>query len=197
MVIIDDLFNNEDLIMLNKLFESGKNLWAYDSETTPGAETTDDTQDSGHIVLPLVSNNQINVGCRDIVTSVVPQIDKVSLKLRKLGHAITAIYRIKLNVTFQNRDAHENSHNLRHIDEGYEDDVTYYVTALVYPRDTDGDFYVFTEEGTGRVAPKKGRTLVFPSSYPHAGNNPRQFNDRRAINFIFECVKNESPSTEE
>ena len=74
------------------------------------------------------------------------------------------------------------------------------ISLIYYPTDCTGDTYLFKEfdienkvkydrfehnwEPTDRVSPKKGRLIMFPSNYYHAGSPPdRDF--RTLINFNF------------
>ncbi|HVZ73209.1 MAG TPA: hypothetical protein VHJ20_12600 [Polyangia bacterium] len=110
----------------------------------------------------------------------------------KTGIRLGAIERIKANMLLRSTAAAD-TYNTPHIDipdPGYK-------SLLYYVKDSDGDTFLFNETWQTaqnkdkaltvrkRVAPKKGRAIVFDSNIWHASSNPRENQNRVVVNFVF------------
>jgi hypothetical protein len=103
------------------------------------------------------------------------------------------LLRAKINITLPDPRQTEDSHGYPHSDLaglGYKD----YTTAIYYLNDSDGDTFVFNERVGesvkaftvhSRVAPRRGRAVVFDGNRYHAGNNPRTHKPRALINLNY------------
>jgi hypothetical protein len=108
----------------------------------------------------------------------------------RTGVVVGTIQRIKANMLLRRESAAE-TYNTPHIDmtEPNWKSLLYFVT------DSDGDTVVFNEtfdEGSKkpltvrkRIAPKKGKAILFDSNTWHASTNPRVHSNRLVINFVF------------
>jgi hypothetical protein len=107
----------------------------------------------------------------------------------KTGIRLGAIERIKANMLLRSSEPPD-KYNAPHVDlpdAGYK-------SLLYYVKDSDGDTVVFNESFRDkkdltinkRVAPKKGRAIVFDSNTWHASSNPRQNQNRVVLNLIFQ-----------
>jgi hypothetical protein len=108
-----------------------------------------------------------------------------------IGSKISSMIRVKYNLLLQNPKFNKSNYNVPHLDMFGE-----HLTALYYVNDSDGDTILFNEkynEGgkpdkltiRARIAPKKGRMLIFKSDIWHASSNPILSKDRIVINTIF------------
>jgi hypothetical protein len=111
----------------------------------------------------------------------------------KTGIKLAAVERIKANMLLRS-DMPDDKYNTPHIDipdAGYK-------SLLYYVKDSDGDTFIFNESyrdaaGGGkpltinkRVAPKKGKAVIFDSNTWHASSNPRVNQNRVVLNLIFQ-----------
>ena len=114
----------------------------------------------------------------------------------KTGVALATVERMKANLLVQKHIA-EGSYNTPHIDipdPGFK-------SLLYYVKDSDGDTFLFNEtfQQTSaaaarggkpltirkRVAPRKGKAVLFNSNIWHASSHPRDNATRVVLNFIF------------
>ncbi|HSZ81063.1 MAG TPA: 2OG-Fe(II) oxygenase [Polyangia bacterium] len=106
----------------------------------------------------------------------------------KTGIRLEAVERIKANMLLKSAEP-DDKYNTPHIDvpdAGYK-------SLLYYVKDSDGDTFFFNETFRDkkaltidkRVAPKKGKAVIFDSSTWHASSNPRQSQNRVVLNLIF------------
>jgi hypothetical protein len=107
----------------------------------------------------------------------------------KTGVRLGAIERIKANMLLKS-DASDDKYNTPHIDipdAGFK-------SLLYYVKDSDGDTFLFNETFRDkgaltvakRVAPKKGKAVLFDSNRWHASSNPRVNQNRVVLNLIFQ-----------
>jgi hypothetical protein len=95
------------------------------------------------------------------------------------------VIRIKLNLSFPNLSAKENTYGAPHVDIA---GVKNLITAIYYVSDSDGDTYIFNEsEGNdltvkARISPQKGTLVAFNGTHIHAGNTPRCNKPRIVVN---------------
>jgi hypothetical protein len=107
----------------------------------------------------------------------------------KTGVKLGVIERIKANMLLKSTAAGD-MYNTPHIDvpdPGYK-------SLLYYVKDSDGDTFLFNETWRDknkpltvkkRVAPRKGKAVLFDSNTWHASSNPRENQNRIVINFVF------------
>jgi hypothetical protein len=74
-------------------------------------------------------------------------------------------------------------------------------TLIYYIKDSDGDTVLFDQKYEsfkknkvsltvcGRIAPKKGRAILFPSDLLHSGTNPVDHDCRIVVNLVFETAQ--------
>lgn len=145
--------------------------------------------DAGQISLMLVENDNYVLEMLEphqtIIEVLIAEINEV---LKNKNLKISGVVRIKYNITFPSIKATENSYNFMHHDYDEELDRKF-VSVIYYANESDGDTFFFDENKneTGRITPKKGSAVIFDATKLHAGNNPRNFDTRKVINFIF-CV---------
>ncbi|HEX3695967.1 MAG TPA: 2OG-Fe(II) oxygenase [Polyangia bacterium] len=107
----------------------------------------------------------------------------------KTGILLASIERIKANMLMK-KDAAADHYNTPHIDIP----SPKMKSLLYYVKDSDGDTFVFNETFQEkkaltvrtRIAPRKGKAVIFDSNIWHASSNPRQNNNRIVLNFIFQ-----------
>lgn len=99
------------------------------------------------------------------------------------------ILRIKANMLLQNKEYKPHNYHIPHCD--YEENAE---SALYYIDDSDGDTFIFNEKPNinltnvtirDRIAPVKGRLVLFDSTYLHASSSPVISSERLVINFLF------------
>ena len=88
------------------------------------------------------------------------------------GQEFTDIYRVRLGMLLPDGLPHHTPH----VD--FEDE---HITALLYLNDTDGDTFLFNDEGSImipncqlRVAPERGKMIVFAGHVLHASSSPSE-----------------------
>jgi|688.fasta_scaffold195413_3 hypothetical protein len=106
------------------------------------------------------------------------------------------IIRIKANLTYRNTAYPEDNYCSPHCDCSYDGGGSVKTdTLLYYVNESDGDTLVFNEMFGGefvgnltikdRFSPKKGKSVLFDSTYQHAGTPPKLHDFRIVINFVF------------
>lgn len=106
----------------------------------------------------------------------------------KTGIVLANVERIKANMLMK-REGPPNSYNTPHIDIP----SPKFKSLLYYVKDSDGDTFIFNETYyekkpltlRTRVAPRKGKAVVFDSNIWHASSNPRENMNRVVVNFVF------------
>jgi hypothetical protein len=105
-----------------------------------------------------------------------------------IPYTIKQMVRIKMNLGVYAQTDNPNTHGMPHVDLKVTDQL---ISAIYYVNDSTGDTIIFDQRmgHSGpltvktRVAPKKGRLLVFDGGLLHAGNTPRTNAPRVNINF--------------
>jgi hypothetical protein len=108
---------------------------------------------------------------------------------QKSGIDISKLLRVKANLQYKRTDE-SGQYNTPHVDSMVRESKV----LIYYVDDSDGDTFIFDRvlgDGqkhyrvTERVAPKKGRFVLFDNERYHAGTNPRVADKRIVINFNF------------
>jgi hypothetical protein len=115
----------------------------------------------------------------------------------KTGVALAQVERMKANLLVK-KPIEPDSYNTPHVDIPLPPEAKM-KSLLYYVKDSDGDTFIFNETfqdtaGSGgkkpltlrkRVAPRKGKAVLFDSNIWHASSNPRENATRVVLNFIF------------
>lgn len=107
----------------------------------------------------------------------------------KTGLLMASVERIKANMLMRKTDG-DDQYNTPHIDIP----TPPMKSLLYYVKDSDGDTFIFNETFNDqkalsvrkRIAPRKGKAVIFDSNIWHASSNPRENTSRVVLNFIFE-----------
>lgn len=98
-------------------------------------------------------------------------------------------HRVRANLLLKDKDQ-EGFYHAPHVDIGNDNAFS----MVYYVHDSDGDTVLFKERmkhghmnltECGRVSPKKGRAVIFPSNRYHASSSPVEASRRVIINFVF------------
>jgi hypothetical protein len=101
------------------------------------------------------------------------------------------LYRIKLNLMFQDKEYPDGYYNPPHTDVplSYPDG---YKVFLYYPIDSDGDTLLFNEDWTSkkhtiqnRKTPRKGNAIIFDAKQLHCSTPPKFNKHRLALNIVY------------
>jgi hypothetical protein len=106
-----------------------------------------------------------------------------------IPYTIKQLIRIKMNLCVYAQTDNPNAHGMPHVD--FTEVKEPLLSAIYYVNDSTGDTLIFNQRFgqkapltvKARVAPKKGRLLVFDGALLHAGNTPRTNAPRININF--------------
>lgn len=100
---------------------------------------------------------------------------------------IDRLLRIKANLIPRNPSFPDGCYNPSHIDDHDSNE-----TLLYYVNDSDGDTCIFNEKHGATslnlkesCSPRKGRCVLFDSSYMHSSTPPRVSDSRVVLNFVF------------
>ena len=170
VVVIDNAIPKQTQIEFDQLCLHANFPWHYHPTSAYSEEQVKhipesfkkdsvDTPFFGHL---LYNNNVINSDFFHMFRPIVESIPDINT---------SKLVRFKLNLTMPNPHCNKNTHSFPHTDiEGIDN----YVTAVYYINDSDGDTFFFNNDLTikQRVAPKRGRLVVFDGKTLHAGNNP-------------------------
>ena len=126
-----------------------------------------------------------------LFTAVLPIITAIPYTIKQL-------VRIKLNLGVYASTNIADPHGMPHVD--FTRIPEPLLSAIYYVNDSSGDTVIFNEKFghkgpltvKTRVAPKKGRLVVFDGALLHAGNTPRDNEPRVVINFdafVYEGAK--------
>ena len=107
----------------------------------------------------------------------------------KTGLLMASVERIKANMLMRKADG-DDQYNTPHIDIP----TPPMKSLLYYVKDSDGDTFIFNETFNDkkaltlrkRIAPRKGKAVLFDSNIWHASSNPRENTNRVVLNLIFE-----------
>ena len=96
---------------------------------------------------------------------------------KKCGLNYKELFRAQINITYYHPSQKP---SFPHVDSGEPHDV-----AIYYINDTNGDTIIYGDNGEilQKVAPKKGRFLVFDGKYFHSATTPNDDSQRCIINF--------------
>jgi hypothetical protein len=110
----------------------------------------------------------------------------------RTGLRLAAPERMKANLLVQ-KHIDADAYNTPHIDIDTPPDALKMKSLLYYVKDSDGDTFIFNERFSDkkpltlrkRVAPKRGKAILFDSNIWHASSHPRQNATRVVLNFVF------------
>jgi hypothetical protein len=177
VLVLDDVVPEEMQVQIENLFMSPNVAWAFNpSSLYVGGKllggAPDFPQTDKMIDTPLMTHI-----CAFNHTKSSAHLDAVFPVIQAIPHAMTKLLRVKVNITTPTPGTTSESHNPVHVDAGIEED---YLTGIYYINDADGDTFIFNEKRghklgltlKQRVAPKRGRLVVFNGNYLHAGGLP-------------------------
>jgi hypothetical protein len=106
-----------------------------------------------------------------------------------IPYTIKQMIRIKMNLCVYAQTDNPDAHGMPHVD--FTAITEPLISAIYYVNDSTGDTLIFDQRlgqtapltVRARVAPKKGRLVVFDGALLHAGNTPRTNAPRININF--------------
>jgi hypothetical protein len=195
---VDDLIELERFLpesyadILEQLIcRSGEFLWQYNASTNdlkaPEIMNKDArSYDADQFVHALYQQGERRSQFFDIVFPMFYFMED------KTGVALGAVERMKANLLVQ-KPREDGTYNTPHIDiaePGHK-------SLLYYVKDSDGDTFLFNEthQDTSRskkpltirkrVAPKKGKAVLFNSNIWHASSHPHDNATRVVLNFVF------------
>jgi len=195
---VADLIELEDFLPRSfaKLLEdmicnSGEFLWQYNASTNDPANPhilsrSEKSYDGDQFVHALYKEGERKSAFFDIVFPMFYFMED------KTGVALANPERMKANLLVK-KDIDPDAYNTPHIDipdAGFKS-LLYYVT------DSDGDTFLFNETYQQtqsakkpltvrkRIAPRRGKAVLFNSNIWHASSNPRENATRVVLNFIF------------
>jgi hypothetical protein len=194
---IPDLIELEDFlpksyaqILEDMIFNSGEFLWQYNASTNDPKNPqimnrSDKSYDGDQFVHALYEEGARRSAFFDIVFPMFYFMED------KTGVSLGNVERMKANLLVQKNIAPD-AYNTPHIDipdAGFK-------SLLYYVKDSDGDTFIFKETYQSkdpnkpltirqRIAPRKGKAVLFNSNIWHASSNPRENATRVVLNFIF------------
>lgn len=130
----------------------------------------------------------------ELIGVLQPLLQRINDIVEDKYREIRSIERLKYNVTIPSHKSTDTSCNLPHKDI-YGGKIGDFITCLYFPEDTDGDFFYFLDEKSHRIPPKKNRVVIIDSDLLHAGNNPRKYERRHAVNIIYELTPSKTEET--
>jgi hypothetical protein len=171
--------------------KSGELLWQYNASTNDLANPHIMSKDarsyeSDQFVHALFQEGERRSAFFDVVFPMFYFMED------KTGVTLATVERMKANLLVQ-KQIDEGSYNTPHIDipdAGFK-------SLLYYVKDSDGDTFLFNEtyQQTAaakkpltirkRVAPRKGKAVLFNSNIWHASSHPRDNATRVVLNFVF------------
>ena len=179
MKVIDDFVPIKYQDELQKLFLSGDFNWFYRPATVnydaPGIITMANTTEGAQFThLFCAQNNRMS----DYYGAIQPLLFNL---VARESLCIDDVYRIKANLMLKECTFHKEHHRTPHVDYSGNDSCT---TIIYYINDCDGDTIFFDGTGkvTNRIAPKKGRVVIFDSKMIHAGQPPKEASVRVLLN---------------
>jgi len=194
---VADLIEIEDFlpqsyanILEDMICKSGEFLWQYNASTNDLKNPqimnkSDKSYDGDQFVHALYQEGARHSAFFDIVFPMFYFMED------KTGVALAAVERMKANLLVQ-KPIDPDTYNTPHVD--IPSPLT--KSLLYYVKDSDGDTFLFNETFQSkdpkkpltirkRVAPRKGKAVLFNSNIWHASSNPRENATRVVLNFIF------------
>jgi hypothetical protein len=175
----------EDLICNSSEF-----LWQYNASTSDHENPqilneNDKSYDGDQFVHALFQEGARRSAFFDVVFPMFYFMEE------KTGVTLANVERMKANLLVQ-KSIDPDRYNTPHIDipdAGFK-------SLLYYVKDSDGDTFIFNETFQQRndkkpltirrrIAPRKGKAVLFNSNIWHASSNPRENATRVVLNFIF------------
>jgi hypothetical protein len=125
---------------------------------------------------------EVNKPASQLFPTILPVITAIPYTIKQM-------IRIKMNLCVYAQCDNPNAHGMPHVD--FTQITEPLISAVYYVNDSTGDTLIFDQRlgQSGpltvktRVAPKKGRLVVFDGALLHAGNTPRCNAPRININF--------------
>lgn len=178
---IQDLLEN---IALSDKINWFRNKGATYNESTPQVfPVTPDSFDVHQFTHTIYENTR---GVEPKASQLLPAILPV---ISAIPYTIKQMIRIKVNLCVYAQTDNPNAHGMPHVD--FTEIKEPLMSAIYYVNDSTGDTLIFDQRFgqrapltvKTRVAPKKGRLVVFDGGLLHAGNTPRTNDPRININF--------------
>jgi hypothetical protein len=174
-------------LLENMMCQSGEFLWQYNASTNdPNApeimNKTKRSYEADQFVHALYQEGARRSVFFDLVFPIFYFLEE------KTGLTLDAVERIKANLLVQ-KSIEPDSYNTPHIDI----ETPPSKSLLYYVKDSDGDTFIFNEKIGDRgpltlrkrVAPRKGKAILFDSNIWHASSHPRQNATRVVLNSVF------------
>jgi hypothetical protein len=177
-IVVDDII---DTGLQNRIWLDSKDRnWLYSRSTyreNTGHTITSQIYDVGQLVSPIIAHD-----VRDpyFENTLQPLMAGIQQHIKP----IVGIHRAKFNLLWKCLDAN-GRWGWPHLDT--HDVVNRYLTKwsiVYYANDADGDTVFFMPYETIRVAPKRGRAVIFPANIKHAGTNPTVSTERVVLNIV-------------
>ena len=200
--ILDDFISKEDQDMIESEMLGNNFPWYFCPATAtyiPGYSAQDaNTKENPqfeHIFYMLNKSNSTFTNSFKLQETFIQRLE--SLKGRDY---FSRMIRAKANLLHKNETfgtGNYNTPHIDHVDEINDEQLNNRLeTLLYYVNDSDGDTIIFNERVTDyrktkqlttaiTVTPKKGRAILFDSSYLHSSSPPRTHNSRVVLNFVF------------
>ena len=113
---------------------------------------------------------------------------------KKINFPLKKILASRSFLHFPTREELHKKYDNVHVDHTFD-----HLVCLYYVNDTDGDTFIFNKKIDSnevkvfdnelkiqkRISPKKGRLILFDSTYLHTGSPPRKHKTRLVLNFVF------------
>lgn len=139
--------------------------------------TGDQIKDTHQMYHSLVSDDQPKSTLTSLSLCVMFFLDE------KFGIFPKELSRVKANLLFPLIDG-QGTYHPPHRDKEFDN----YMSLVYYVNDSDGPTRFFDMNGNviQEVLPKKGRAVLFPSTFIHASSCPTNFDKRIVINYVFQ-----------
>ena len=187
--VIEDAVPSDIQDKLEELFFTSSLPWCYTKSTSLKIDDEilekhrDNIVDSGQISARVIVDGGYIIEDEQVQELLNFIFQKAHSALENRGYELRKGMRSKFNVTHTNNSHTDDTYNIPHRD--WQGDGCF--TSLYFAEDSDGDFFLFSNHEKHRITPKKGRMILFDSFNLHAGNNPRMYLTRKAINSVLLC----------
>jgi hypothetical protein len=178
-IVIDDAIPLE---LQTQLSTDVKDLkWLYHRSTyreNTGHTITSQIYDVGQLVCPIIA--------QDVKDPYFEKLEPIIDAVRPHLKPVKGVHRAKFNLMWKCPDV-DGRWNFPHLDT--HDVVNRYRTKwslIYYVNSSDGDTVFFYPYETVRVAPKRGRIVLFPANLKHSGCNPSESAERIVINIVID-----------